>query len=59
MFNLSKLTKRGHDNDEKLIGHIKDLYENVTNNHYRLQDALKLLTNQVESFSRGETQVES
>ena len=38
---------------------IKDLYENVTNNHYRLQDALKLLTNQVESFSRGETQVES
>ncbi|MDH5581304.1 MAG: hypothetical protein OEY33_05310, partial [Bdellovibrionales bacterium] len=46
IFNLSKLTKKGHEGDEKMVNNLKNVYETFLNNHKRMLDAVNLIKNE-------------
>lgn len=53
MFNLSKLTKKGHENDEKMISNLKNVYETFLNNHHRMIQATQLIADKEVTASGG------
>ncbi|MFZ8934544.1 MAG: hypothetical protein ACO2ZP_11665 [Bacteriovoracaceae bacterium] len=59
IFNLSKLTKKGHDSDEQMVGKLKNVYEIFLNNHKRMLDAVNLIKNEKITEGVQKAQLES
>ena len=50
IFNLSKLTKKGHENDEHMVQNLKNVYESLINNHKRMMEAVQLIRDEKITF---------